>query len=200
MGNDRMTNRPRRWSALAVAATLLAVAGCGSGDGSAGEAATSSPSLETTSSSQAFGTATITPPGTHLALGKPAFVEMTVNGVRGIVSIAVVGITEGTPLERAALNFPSGDAYYVTMVIQNTGSPADLGNYEPELDAIQADGSEAFSVNEPDDFPPCPDFGPAELPLGGSFYTCEAYIALPGVKVTSVEFVPGPQIDPIVWS
>jgi hypothetical protein len=200
MGNDRMTNRPRRWSAVAVAAAVLAVAGCGSGNGSAGEAATSSPSLETTSSSQASGTAAITPPGTHLALGQPAFVQLTVDGVQGVLSIAVVSIAEGTPLERAALNFPSGDAYYVTMVIQNTGSPADLGNFEPELDAVQADGSDALSVNEPDDFPPCPDHGPTELQLGGSFFSCEAYIALPGIKVTSVEYVAGPQIEPIVWS
>ncbi len=200
MGNNRITDRPRRWS-VAAAAALLAVAGCGSGGGSAGEAGTSSPSLETTSSSQVSGTAAITPPGTHLALGQPAFVQLTAaDGVQGIVSIEIVSITTGTPLERAALNFPSGDAYYVTMVIQNTGSPADMGSYEPEVDAVQEDGLDANSVNEPDDFPPCPDHGPAELALGDSFFTCEAYIALPGVKVTSVEFVPGPQVDPIVWS
>jgi hypothetical protein len=201
MGNNRITYRPRRWPAVAVAAALLAVSGCGSGGGSAGEAATSSPSLETTSSSQASGTAAITPPGTHLALGQPAFVQLTAaDGVQGIVSIEIVSITEGTPLERAALNFPSGDAYYVTMVIQNTGSPADMGSYEPEVDAVQEDGLDANSVNEPDDFPPCPDHGPTELALGASFFTCEAYIALPGIRVTSVEYVPGPQVDPIVWS
>jgi hypothetical protein len=194
-----MTNWPRRWSAVAAAIALAAAAGCGFGD-DGGEAATSTPSLETTSSSQASGTAAITPPGTHLALGQPAFIQLTVDGMQGIVSVEIVSITEGTPLERAALNFPSGDAYYVTMVIQNTGSPADMGSYEPEVDAVQEDGLDANSVNEPDDFPPCPDHGPAELALGDSFFTCEAYIALPGVKVTSVEFVPGPQVDPIVWS
>jgi hypothetical protein len=181
---------------------LLAVvaAGCGSDDGGEGQAATSSPSLETTSSIQASGTAAITPPGTHLALGQPAYLQLAVNGVQGIISVVIVSITVGTPAERASLNFPSGDAYYVTMLVQNTGSPGDLGSYEPEVDAIQEDGNAAFSVNEPDDFAPCPDHGPAQLALGASFYTCEAYIALPGVKVTSVEYVPGPQVDPIVWS
>jgi hypothetical protein len=204
MGNNRMTYRPRRWSvvkAAAVVALLAAVAaGCGSDDGSEGQASTSSPSLETTSSSQALGTAAITPPGTHLALGQPAFIQMSVNGVQGIVSIAIAGITEGTPAERAQLNFPSGDAYYVTMVIANTGSPADMGDYEPVVDAVQEDGAQAFSVNEPDDFAPCPDHGPTELALGASFYTCEAYIALPGVKVTSVSYISGPRIEPITWS
>src|SRR4029450_252704 len=124
MGNDRMTYTARRWSAVVGAAVLLGgAAGGGSGNGDAGEAATSSLSLETTSSSQAQGTAAITPPGTHLAFGQPAFVELNADGVHGIVSIEVVSLTEGTPLERAALNFPSGDAYYVTMVIENTGSP-----------------------------------------------------------------------------
>jgi hypothetical protein len=204
MGKNRITDRPRRWSVVkaAAAVALLAVvaAGCGSDGGGEGEAATSSPSLETTSSSQASGTAAITPPGTHLALGQPAFVQMSVNGVQGIVSVEIVSITVGTPAERAQLNFPSGDAYYVTMVIQNTGSPGDMGNYQPQVDAIQEDGSQAFSVNEPDDFAPCPDHAPTELALGGSFFTCEAYIALPGVRVTSVNYVPGPRIEPIVWS
>jgi hypothetical protein len=200
MGNKRTTNGPRRWPAAALAVALVAIAGCGTGDGGASDAATSTPSLETTSSSQALGTAAITPPGTHLALGQPAFVQLNHNDVQGIVSVEIVSITEGTPLERAALNFPSGDAYYVTMVIQNTGSPANLGNYVPDMDAVQEDGLQAFAVNEPDDFPSCPDHGPTELALGASFFTCEAYIALPGVRVTSIEYVPGPQIDPIVWS
>jgi hypothetical protein len=43
------------------------------------------------------------------------------------------------------------------------------------------------------------DHGPAELALGASFVTCEAYVAAAGTTMAAVEFIPGPGIDPITW-
>jgi hypothetical protein len=193
---ERLRRRP---AALVVAVTVGLVAGaCGSG-GSEAETPTSVTDLETTASTDAAGTAAITPPGTQLNYGQPAFVPIQFNGRSGVISVAVLKVQLGLPQDRATLELASGNPFYVTMAIQNTGAPPDLGSYEPELFAIQEDGIQALAVNEPDDFPPCLDHGPEKLALGAAFTTCEAYVAADGAAVKSVQYFDSPGATPITW-
>jgi hypothetical protein len=193
---DRLRRRP---AAIVVAATVGVLAGaCGSG-GSGAETPTSVTPLETTASSGAAGTAAITPPGTELDYGQPAFVPIQFEGRSGALSVSVLRVTAGLPQDAVALQLTSGTPYYVTMTIQNTGAPPDLGSYEPELYAIQDDGTQALGVSEPDDFPPCLDHGPEKLALGASFTTCEAYVATEGHVVKSVQYIDDTNTEPITW-
>ena len=75
-----------------------------------------------------------------------------------------------------------------------------LGSYVPELIGFQDDGSQPHTVNEPPGFGPCPDNGPVSLQVGGSFLTCEAFVADAGARVTAVGYVATPDAEPIVWS
>ncbi len=194
-----MLYRLRRLPAAALAAGLL-LAACGSG--SRGGDATSSVSvtdLETTSSSAASGNAALTPPGTVLGLNQQAFIPISVNGVSGVIAVAITSVVAGVPQDLKTLQIAAGDPYYVNMKITNTGAPPNLGSYEPELFAIQSDGIQALSVNEPDDFPPCLDHGPSSLALGASVETCEAYVTEHGKPITSIQYLDSAGSKPISW-
>ena len=186
---------------MMTAALLLLAAACAGGGAGDDTGSPSSSTIGTTSSTDAGtgASATVTPPGTQLTFGQAAFVPLQVQGVRGVIAVAVVSVTAGLPQDRTVLRLANGNPYYVTMMIQNTGSPPDLGSYEPDLVGVQSDGIQASAVNEPDDFPPCEDHGPTALALGASFVTCEAYVAAAGTTMAAVEFIPGPGIDPITW-
>jgi hypothetical protein len=193
---DRVRRRP---AAIAVAAAAALLGGaCGSG-GSGADAPTETP-LQTTASTEAAGTAAVTPPGTVLKFGQPAFVPIQFEGRSGVIAVTVDKVTAGLPQEAVALQLPGGGTpYYVSMTIQNTGAPPDLGTYEPELFGVQDDGTQALSVNEPDDFPPCRDNGPERLGLGQQFSTCEVYLPSTGHLVRSVEYLDSPGADPVTW-
>ncbi|HEY7071540.1 MAG TPA: hypothetical protein VH479_15535 [Acidimicrobiales bacterium] len=193
-----MTKKLRTASALAAAgALLLAVSGCSVGGGG-GPSAASPPSTQTTTTVRTA-TVPVTPPGTLLNFGQPANVQINNGANSGVVAVAVIAITPGTREQAAQLNIGNGEAYYATMQITNTAAPVDLGDYVPDVIGYQSDGIQAANVIEPNDFTPCPDNGPVSLPLGSSFLTCEAFVAVEGVPVTSVGFSPGFDFDPIIW-
>lgn len=183
---------------MVVVVALLAAA-CGSGKGDDQTGTPSTPQLQTTASTAAAGTAALTPQGTTLSYGQPAFIPIDNKGRSGVISVAVLTVVAGVHQDLATLKFATGDPYYVTMTIQNTGAPPDLGSYEPELLALQDDGIDAAAVDEPDDFPPCMDHGPFKLPLGASFTTCEAYVADSGRTIKALQYYENPDAKPISW-
>ena len=194
-----MTNLWRRASALGAAgALLLAASGCSVGGGGGPSAA--SPPTTPTTTSVPTATVEVTAPGTTLGFGQPANVLIKRGDRTGVVAVSVIAITTGSRAEAELLNIGNGEAYYATMQIQNTAAPVDLGSYVPEFIGFQDDGLQAANVNEPDNFTPCPDNGPVALPLGSSFLTCEAFVAVAGQPVTAIGFSPGFEIDPIVWT
>jgi hypothetical protein len=193
-----MKRSVRRTPVLAAAVfALLAAASCSSGGG---DPSAASPSTTTPESTTPTATVPVTAAGTELAFGQPASILLEQGERSGVVAVSIVSITPGNEADATTLQFATGEPYYVTMLIQNTAAPPDLGSYVPELIGLQDDGNLSWTVNEPPGFEPCRDNGPASLAVGGSFLTCEAFIADAGTRVTSVGFVPAPDADPIVWS
>ncbi|HKE76279.1 MAG TPA: hypothetical protein VKB57_21860 [Acidimicrobiales bacterium] len=193
-----MYDRWRLRSAAVVVAVVGLLAGACGSKGNDADAPTETP-LETTASTDAAGIANVTPPGKVLRYGQPAFVPIQVEGRSGVIAVTIDKVAAGLPQDAAALQVAGGTPYYVTMTIQNTGAPPDLGSYEPDLFAVQDDGAQALSVNEPDDFPPCRDNGPEKLALGAHFTTCEVYLPSADHLVRSVEYVDSPGSKPITW-
>ena len=194
-----MTTMLRRASALAAAgALLLAAAGCTVGGGGGPSAA--SPPTSPTTTPTPTATVAVTPAGTALSFGQAASVLITRGDKSGVVAVKVLAITSGTHEEAEQLNIGNGEPYYALLEIQNTAAPADLGSFVPEFIGFQDDGLRAASVNEPPGFAPCADNNPQELPPGSSFVTCEAFVAVEGVPVTAIGYVPMVGDDPIVWS
>lgn len=212
--------RAQRGLAVLTALVGLAVAAC-SGDDSPSndrasderpteEAATSSTESETTTTTQdepsgdAVGSSELTPPGTELAMGEAANLPVDYAGVQGVVGVTVDSLARGTPADLALLALEggeTGDLYYVTMTIQNTGSPGDLGSYVPNtiyLFPLQEDGRPANPVAKFTAFPPCENEDPSDLAPGASFTTCEIYLAQSGAAVSSVVFTDF-DAEPIVW-
>lgn len=188
----------RRVPAIAAAgALLLAASGCSVGGGGGPSAASPSTTAATTTVPTA--TVEVTAPGTTLAFGEAASILIKHGERSGVVAVSVMAITPGTHEDALWLNIGNGEAYYATMRIQNTAAPVDLGAYVPDIIGIQSDGLQAANVNEPPDFPPCPDNGPVSLPIGSSFTTCEAFVAVEGVPVTGIGFAPAVGSDPIIW-
>jgi hypothetical protein len=188
-----------RLQAAALVAGLL-LAACGSGSGT--DDATSSVSvtdIETTSSSAFSGNATLTPPGSVLGLNQQAFVPLEVNGLSGVIAVAITSVMAGAPADLKALQIAAGDPFYVNMRITNTGAPPDLGNYVPELYAVRSDGIQALAVNEPPTFLQCLGRGPTTLALGASMDTCEAYVSESGKPVTSIQYIDPAGDKPITW-
>jgi hypothetical protein len=183
---------------LVLALLLAASAGCGSGGDDSATPSTLS-DLETTASSDAAGQATITPEGTELHFGDRAFLPIEFDGARGVIAVRVMSVEAGVSQDRATLNIASGDPFYVTMFIENTGAPPDLGHYVPAMTAVQDDGIQAAAVISPPDFLPCPSQTPTNLALGGNFVTCVAYVASAGRTVRSVAYIDGPDAEPITW-
>ena len=176
---------------------LLAAASCSSGGG---DPSAASPSTTAPESPTQTATVPVTAAGTELAFGQPASILLEQGERSGVVAVSIVSITPGNEEDTSTLQFATGQPYYVTMLIQNTAAPPDLGHYVPELIGLQDDGNLSSTVNEPPGFEPCRDNGPESLAVGASFLTCEAFIADAGTRVTSVGFVPEPDADPIVWS
>ncbi|HZM32089.1 MAG TPA: hypothetical protein VFB77_16440 [Acidimicrobiales bacterium] len=193
-----MRRTVRRTAALAAAVFALFVAASCSGGG--GDPSAASPSTTATASPSPTATVPVTAPGTELDLGQPASILLEQGGGSGVVAVSIVSITPGSPDEAVKLQFATGEPFYVTMLIQNTAAPPELGSYVPELIGLQDDGNLSSTVNEPPGFEPCRDNGPASLAVGASFLTCEAFVADAGTRVTAVGFVSGPDADPIVWS
>lgn len=185
-------------AAVLVLAVLIATAGCGSGDDDSATPSSLS-NLETTASSDAAGQAATTPQGTELHFGDRAFVPIGSDGLRGVIALRVMSVEAGVGQDRATLNIASGDPFYVTMFIENTGAPPELGRYVPNLIAVQDDGIQAAAVISPPDFLPCPSQSPTSLALGGNFVTCVAYVASAGRTVRTVQYLDGPDAKPISW-
>lgn len=193
-----MKRSVRRTSALAAAAfALLAAASCSSGGG---DPSAASPSTSTSASPTPTATVPVTAAGTQLAFGQPASILLEQGERSGVIAVSIVSITPGDEADASTLQVATGEPFYVTMLIQNTAAPPDLGKYVPELIGLQDDGKLTSTVNEPPGFEPCRDNGPPSLAIGASFLTCEAFIADVGTRLTSVGFVPEPDAEPIVWS
>lgn len=194
-----MVHRYCRLPAAALVAGLF-LAACGSGGG--GGDATSSVSItdvETTTTTLLSGNATLTPPGTVLGLNQQAFIPLEVNGLTGVVAVAITSVVPGPVSDLKALQVPAGDPYYVNLKITNTGAPADLGSYEPQLYAIRSDGVQTLSVNEPATFLKCRGHGPTTLALGATAEICEAYVSEAGKPVTTIEYIDPAGDRPISW-
>ena len=193
-----MNRSVRRKPALAAGlCALLVAASCGGGGG---DPSAASPSTTAPTSPTPTATVPVAAPGTELAFGQPASILLEEGDRRGVVAVSIVSITPGSEDDAVDLQFATGEPYYVTMLIQNTAAPPDLGHYVPELIALQDDGNLSSTVNEPPGFEPCRDNGPPSLAVGASFLTCEAFVADAGTRVTAVGFVSVPDEDPIVWS
>jgi hypothetical protein len=193
-----MRNLLRRAPVIAaVGALLLAASGCSVGGGGGPSAA--SPSTTAPTSTVPTATVEVTAPGTTLAFEEAASILIKHGERSGVVAVAVMGITSGTPEDTLRLNIGNGDAFYAWMKIQNTAAPVDLGAYVPDIIGFQGDGLQAANVNEPPGFEPCPDNGPVSLPVGSSFLTCEAFVAVEGVPLTGIGFAPAVGSDPIIW-
>jgi hypothetical protein len=193
-----MTRQARRTPAVVAAVcALLTAASCSSGGG---DPSAASPSTTAPASPTPTATVSVTAPGTELPFGQPASILLTRGERSGVVAVSIVSITPGSPEDAVTLQFATGEPYYVTMTVQNTAAPPDLGSYVPELIGFQDDGSQPHTVNEPPGFGPCPDNGPVSLQVGGSFLTCEAFVADAGARVTAVGYVATPDAEPIVWS
>jgi hypothetical protein len=210
-----MTRLPRLLAAATALSVALAACGGDDDDAARDESATEA-SADRTSSTETDTTATdgtdgassaeLTGPGTQLAIGETAQVPIDYAGEQGVVGITVERIDPGTPEDLAALQLAggeTGDLYYVTMTIQNTASPEDLGSYLPsttDLIAMQDDGQPASPVAKFTEFPPCENEDPTELPVGASFTTCEIYLAETGQAVNSIAFAVDLDTEPIVWN
>jgi hypothetical protein len=211
-----MTRMPR-WLAVATALSVALLAACGDDDSATDESTSETAADETTTTeddtsamdeSDGSGAATsaeLTAAGTQLTLGEVANVPIDYAGEQGVVGLTVERIDAGTPEDLAALELEggeTGDLYYVTMTIENTGSPEDLGSYMPSTSnvyALQADGQPASPVAKFTAFAPCENEDPSELPVGESFTTCEIYLAQSGVAVTSLAFAADLDAEPIIW-
>ncbi|HET6954142.1 MAG TPA: hypothetical protein VFI47_27500 [Acidimicrobiales bacterium] len=190
----------RRIGSVALGVAVVVTGACSGGGNSPSSAGSSTESVSTEVPGGVSAEA-LTPAGTELALGQTATVAVEHAGREGVVAVTVIGIKAGGPQDLPALGLANGEPYYVTMTIQNTSSPVDLGVYDPEppLQAVQNNGLLASAVSEPDGFLPCPDLAPTELALGASFTTCEAFVAARGTVVVAVSYTPMPGNDPVIW-
>jgi hypothetical protein len=198
MGAPEMKRLARRTPAVGAALCALLVAASCSGGG--GDPSAASPSTTQPASPTPTATVPVTAPGTELAFGQAASILLERSGRSGVVAVSIVSITPGNPEDAVALQHAAGTPFYVTMTVQNTAAPPDLGSYVPELIAFQDDGAQPSTVNEPPGFEPCLDNGPTALQVGQSFITCEAFVADPGTRVTAVGYTQSAEAEPIVWS
>jgi hypothetical protein len=207
-------SRIPRWVAAATVFNLALLAACGDDDDSnettdedveetttttEEEAAEAAPSGDVPS-------AELTAPGTQLAIGESANIPVGYSDEPGVVAVTVDGIEAGSADDRATLGVEDdqpGDLFYLTMTVENVGSPEDLGSFMPgrtEMFALTSDGEPATPVAKFSAFAPCENEDPSELAIGETVTTCEIFLAPSGSEVTSAAFAAAYDDEPIVWS
>jgi hypothetical protein len=229
--------KPGRIAAWAIAAVavpgLAACSGSSSGSSPANPstsaaAGTSSPVQSPASSQSAAqgrtaGSGSLTPPGTHLALGGPATVgwvppsqDLGTGAHKGIkLQVAVVSIQKGTMADFRNVelngNQRNSTPYYVQLrvtALSNASVPKDS---DPAITftAIDDRGQEQQSITFLGTFSRCDDPTPPKQFVSGKTYqSCLAYLIPGGGSIQKVQWDNGPaaanQVTPyfdrpIVW-
>jgi hypothetical protein len=222
------------WAIAAVAVPGLAAcsgsspASSGSSPAASSSAGTSSPAQSPAGSQPAAqgrtaGSGSLTPPGTHLALGGPATVgwvppsqDLGTGAHKGIkLQVAVVSIQKGTMADfrNVELNGTQRNStpYYVQLrvtALSNASVPKDS---DPAITftAIDDRGQEQQSITFLGTFSRCDDpTPPKQLVSGKTYQSCLAYLIPGGGSIQKVQWDNGPaaanQVTPyfdrpIVW-
>ena len=222
------------WAIAAVAVPGLAAcsgsspASSGSSPAASSSAGTSSPAQSPAGSQpaaqgQTAGSGSLTPPGTHLALGGPATVgwvppsqDLGTGAHKGIkLQVAVVSIQKGTMADfrNVELNGTQRNStpYYVQLrvtALSNASVPKDS---DPAITftAIDDRGQEQQSITFLGTFSRCDDpTPPKQLVSGKTYQSCLAYLIPGGGSIQKVQWDNGPaaanQVTPyfdrpIVW-
>lgn len=204
----------------AVGATVIAAAGCDSGEPDAGTSAgardrgasatttTKSTAPEsTTGQTEQAGDAAVTPPGSELTVGDTAVVPYRYAGdTNHAVSITVTGIDPG---DQTAFNDKFGAKsegyvpYYITVTVTNVSGTSMRGVSSPRLRALGPDGRSTGAVLV-GDLPGCEnESAPREFTeKGASFDTCVLQAAQAGTTLSGVEYdddTGGYDAAPLVW-
>lgn len=206
-------SRVPRWMAAATVFNLALLAACGDDDS---DDTTDETVEETTTTTEAetadapssgdVPSAELTAPGTQLAIGESATIPVGYSDEPGVVAVTVDSIAAGSAEDRTTLGVEDdqpGDLFYLTMTVENVGSPEDLGSFMPgrtEMSALTSDGEPATPVAKFSAFAPCENEDPSELAIGETVTTCEIFLAPSGSEVTSAAFAAEYDDDPIVWS
>lgn len=229
--------KPGRTAAWIITATALPVLAACSGGSSSGNApaagtttgsqpATSAPAQSTPAQSQSAAAATgaggLTPPGTHLALGKEAIVGWVPQAQDGTgahkgikMQVTVESIQKGTLADFANVDLDAKQKkdtpYYVTLrytALQSAAVPADS---DPAITftAIDDRGQEQSSITFLGTFQRCDaPLPPKSFVTGKSYQACEAYLVPGGGSIQSVQWDSGPSAandvtpyfdKPLVW-
>ncbi len=229
--------KPGRTAALVITAIALpglaACSGTSSGSSpvspsSSAAAGTSSPAQSPASSQppaqgQTGGSGSLTPPGTHLALGGPATVgwvppsqDLGTGAHKGIkLQVTVVSIQKGTMADFRNVelngNQRNSTPYYVQLrvtALSNASVPKDS---DPAITftAIDDRGQEQQSITFLGTFSRCDDpMPPKQFVSGKTYQSCLAYLIPGGGSIQKVQWGNGPaaanQVTPyfdrpIVW-
>ena len=229
--------KPGRIAAWAIAAVavpgLAACSGTSSGSSPASlstsaAAGTSSPVQSPASSQPAAqgrtaGSGSLTPPGTHLALGGPATVgwvppsqDLGTGAHKGIrLQVTVVSIQKGTMADFRNVelngNQRSSTPYYVQLRVTALSSTPPPKDSDPAITftAIDDRGQEQQSITFLGTFSRCDDpTPPKQLVSGKTYQSCLAYLIPGGGSIQKVQWDNGPaaanQVTPyfdrpIVW-
>jgi len=222
------------WAIAAVAVPGLAAcsgsspAGSGSSPAASSSAGTSAPAQSPAGSQPAAqgrtaGSGSLTPPGTHLALGGPATVgwvppsqDLGTGAHKGIkLQVTVVSIQKGTMADFRNVELSgtqrSSTPYYVTLrvtALSNASVPKDS---DPAITftAIDDRGQQQQSITFLGTFSRCDDPTPPKQFVSGKTYqSCLAYLIPGGGSIQKVQWDNGPaaanQVTPyfdrpIVW-
>lgn len=219
--------------ALALAGLVVgtALAGCGSGSsGTSGNAASSAGSASATGSAGASSSAatvaspgvvpsgypsgaasaapdaSLTVPGTDLALGASATVAWQPSQhTVGVLDVTVTALHrttfaqsfKGWQLDAAT---KASAPYFVDATVRNAGT-TDLSGQRVPLYGSAASGALVEASSFATDFKPCgPSVLPTPFPAGASTDVCLVYLVPKDGALTGVTFRPAETFDPITWS
>ena len=230
--------KPGRIAAWAIAAVavpgLAACSGTSSGSSpaspsSSAAAGTNSPAQSPASSQpaqgqgQTAGSGSLTPPGTHLALGGPATVgwvppsqDLGTGAHKGIkLQVTVVSIQKGTMADFRNVelngNQRSSTPYYVQLRVTALSNATVPKDSDPAITftAIDDRGQEQQSITFLGTFSRCDDpTPPKQLVSGKTYQSCLAYLIPGGGSIQKVQWDNGPTAAnavtpyfdrPIVW-
>jgi hypothetical protein len=230
--------KPGRIAAWAIAAVavpgLAACSGTSSGSSpaspsSSAAAGSNSPAQSPASSQpaqgqgQTAGSGSLTPPGTHLALGGPATVgwvppsqDLGTGAHKGIkLQVTVVSIQKGTMADFRNVelngNQRSSTPYYVQLRVTALSNATVPKDSDPAITftAIDDRGQEQQSITFLGTFSRCDDpTPPKQLVSGKTYQSCLAYLIPGGGSIQKVQWDNGPAAAnavtpyfdrPIVW-
>lgn len=197
--------------------------GASSGDTSAAQTQTQTTSTQASTTADASGaTDGLTPPGTHLALGKQAMVAWVPPSADSIteaqagykLGMTVDGIERGTIDDFKNIQLDAGQKqstpYYVKVTIKSLDD-VDVSRDDPDvtLRAIDDRGQGQSRITFFGEFPRCDDkLVPRPFPEGKSYRSCFAFLMPGDGSIDSVEWNDGPSRanevtpyfdQPVVW-